>query len=648
MQATIPAQSLRLLSRVLQCMLKIGDEVAIEAQASRLRLSTLNSARSAFALFTFSRAFFDKYTVDSSLIQPDGPESDRSPGSSKSGGGGATTAAAAASISCRVLLKSLVSIFKQRSELDRSVESCEIRLEQSVHVGDECRLVIHMKCRHGISKTYRLFYEPCDPLYAIYDKNACPNKVIVSPDVITEWIQHFHPKLEEMTMFCLRESLELHSYKGALAKYLEQEQSKQQHQHQAMSVQRSSAASASKGHPLSSASSTPLNSAQARIQKQEQVATPQTPTSKAAAAAKNAVAALDRENAKQPMKTVVTLDVDEFDTYQVQFPAELTFSLREYKAALAFAQVNNLAMSLHFEAGGRPLLIALKTADHVEGDFVLATLPDPTTSAGDNDVGSETNSQASMMSGGAVSQQHSQVSNFTPQQQMQHSNRSQRYSATAASATSAASASAAGSNHRTPNISQSSVLSDGLTPPQYRPQPPQPAPPARPRADFGQSPEFGYPYNHAADPSPSEPRSTGVPHSGPSATAASADDELPSSIAITTPRTDVIFQGQRPYRIQARSHTNGASTPVGQAAQLLKANSVATTTSTQSVIGIGDDRFVNAAGAAAMRYPPANVQANSYDDDDDDDEDGDEAEMGPTPPSSPHKKRKMLIGDEEY
>lgn len=49
---------------VLTCLDKVGDDITIEARQDRLILSTLSLTRTAYANFTFSRSFFESYSLD--------------------------------------------------------------------------------------------------------------------------------------------------------------------------------------------------------------------------------------------------------------------------------------------------------------------------------------------------------------------------------------------------------------------------------------------------------------------------------------------------------------------------------------------------------------------------------------------------------
>ncbi|RUO96665.1 Rad9-domain-containing protein, partial [Jimgerdemannia flammicorona] len=232
MNAVIPGQSLKTFSRALACLSKIGDDLTIEATKKKLVLSTLNSSRSAFATYSFFSKFFGEYRVETR----------------QNANAGGVANGADKTLICQVLLKTLTTIFRSKSNLDRNVERCELRLEDpandggrgggSIVVGDgsgECRLIIRMVCKYGacwfgyvqiqsemvlrndrplplgILKTHKLTYSPADRLSAVYTK-VCPHRLVVDPRLVADWTAHFHPKLEEVTLSCGGRAVHIKSF----------------------------------------------------------------------------------------------------------------------------------------------------------------------------------------------------------------------------------------------------------------------------------------------------------------------------------------------------------------------------------------------------------------------------------------------------
>ncbi|KAJ3415258.1 cAMP-specific 3',5'-cyclic phosphodiesterase 4D [Chytridiales sp. JEL 0842] len=166
-------------ARLLQSLHKIGDDLYIEARENKLVLSTVNASRSAFAIFTVWPTFFDSYKLTSNQT-----------------------------VSCKVLLKTITNIFKQKTNID-SIERCKIFFQDGPN-GD--RLVIQLYCKFGVKKTHKLHFESCEAIHAVYSKQNSDHKLIVSPKVIHEWLGYFSQKLEEVTIRCGKDWVRVKSF----------------------------------------------------------------------------------------------------------------------------------------------------------------------------------------------------------------------------------------------------------------------------------------------------------------------------------------------------------------------------------------------------------------------------------------------------
>ncbi|KAI8818965.1 Rad9-domain-containing protein [Fimicolochytrium jonesii] len=193
MEAVLPAVALKPFARILQCLAKIGEDLYIQPRPNKLLLATVNASRSACAHYALRMGFFERYSVGS-----------------QAGASGSTGVAAS---SCHVLLKPLLNIFRAKNTVD-NVESCRIRLQCN---GNEDRLVIQLQCKYGVLKTHKLHFELCDPLAAVYSKNAARHKWTISSKITHDWLNHFHSRLEEIAMRCGADWIALRSFTEAVA-----------------------------------------------------------------------------------------------------------------------------------------------------------------------------------------------------------------------------------------------------------------------------------------------------------------------------------------------------------------------------------------------------------------------------------------------
>nr|CAB3265410.1 cell cycle checkpoint control protein RAD9A [Phallusia mammillata] len=81
----------------------------------------------------------------------------------------------------------------------------------------------------------------------------------------------------------------------------------------------------------------------------------------------------DDENAKI-MRTEMTLNPEEFSDFQIGVDTEVTFCLKDLRAILAFCDVAGTTLEMHFEIGGKPLIISTEQEHYFRANFVMATV----------------------------------------------------------------------------------------------------------------------------------------------------------------------------------------------------------------------------------------------------------------------------------
>ncbi|RAH40528.1 putative DNA repair protein rad9 [Aspergillus brunneoviolaceus CBS 621.78] len=169
----------------LMCLGRFGDNVSFEAEFDLLRLSVLNSTKTAYAAFAFDAdKFFESYSfgVDRRNMSA-GVQSHK--------------------FCCQVLIKALVSVFKGRASgrnKDTSVERCEFELQDNPDE-TECRLVIRLICGLGVIKLYKLTYEPVYVQHATFDRSRATNEWSIEPKFLKEVTDHFGPSAEQLDIY---------------------------------------------------------------------------------------------------------------------------------------------------------------------------------------------------------------------------------------------------------------------------------------------------------------------------------------------------------------------------------------------------------------------------------------------------------------
>ncbi|WPH02781.1 Rad9-domain-containing protein [Acrodontium crateriforme] len=169
---------------LLVCLAKFGDSVSLEARsekASPLTITALNLSRTAYASFALdAKTFFISYDFQATSSLKNG---DR--------------------FTCQLLNKALQSVFKSRANEGRSrestVERCDVSIQDQPDK-TECRLIVKMLCKHGLTKTYRLTYESVEVMHALFDKSAATQGWRISARVLREYVEFFGPKTEQLDL----------------------------------------------------------------------------------------------------------------------------------------------------------------------------------------------------------------------------------------------------------------------------------------------------------------------------------------------------------------------------------------------------------------------------------------------------------------
>lgn len=157
---------MKVLAKAIHSLSRIGEELYLEPVEDGLALRSVNSSRSAFACFLLSPLFFQRYQTSSDQ-----------------------------SFRCKMPIKSVQSVFKSLSSLERSVEKCRIQLNN-----EKSRLTITLHCKHGLLKTHNLSFQDCESLQAVFDKESCTNVLQAQPRLMVDTVLHFPPSLEEVNL----------------------------------------------------------------------------------------------------------------------------------------------------------------------------------------------------------------------------------------------------------------------------------------------------------------------------------------------------------------------------------------------------------------------------------------------------------------
>ncbi|VVC29387.1 Hypothetical protein CINCED_3A002503 [Cinara cedri] len=125
MKCVIPKQNLKILSRALNTICRIGEDLYIEPNSSQLLMHTTNSWHTVYAWFKFDSSFFSSYFY----TKEDEQNSD-------------------SSLKCKISLKSCITIFKS-PHLARCLESCYMEIKSNADT-----ITIQLRYSNFCVKTY--------------------------------------------------------------------------------------------------------------------------------------------------------------------------------------------------------------------------------------------------------------------------------------------------------------------------------------------------------------------------------------------------------------------------------------------------------------------------------------------------------------
>ncbi|KAM6931434.1 cell cycle checkpoint control protein RAD9B [Xenentodon cancila] len=171
MDCTIEGKCVKAFGKAVHALSRIGDELWLDPTVKGLALRSVNSARSAYACFLFSPLFFQQYTTGSQIEQ--GGES----------------------LKCKLLMKSVLPLFRCPTSIERNVKRCQI----SVSFTSD-RVIIQFFCRHGITKTHNIHFQESEALQAVFASHLCPNVLKAPARLLTDMVMHFPVFQEEITL----------------------------------------------------------------------------------------------------------------------------------------------------------------------------------------------------------------------------------------------------------------------------------------------------------------------------------------------------------------------------------------------------------------------------------------------------------------
>ena len=82
---------------------------------------------------------------------------------------------------------------------ETAISRCDVSIQDQPDK-TECRLIVKMVHRHGMTKTYRLTYEAAEVMHPLFDKTSATQGWRISSRVLREYIEYFGPKTEQLNI----------------------------------------------------------------------------------------------------------------------------------------------------------------------------------------------------------------------------------------------------------------------------------------------------------------------------------------------------------------------------------------------------------------------------------------------------------------
>lgn len=191
MKCVILGRYIRNLGKAIQALAKVGEEIYIEPQSDSLSFKTVNSSRSAVMTFKFYEDFFAEYVEKSKEdLERIDPES-TSQNPSK----------------CRLMMRSILMVFKSMNVLEKTVESCTIQV-----LPQESKVKIQLICKYYVTKLYTFPFIESERLDMYHQMPSEGNSFTCQAKVLNEAALNFLKNQEEVTMTAFADKFVMKNY----------------------------------------------------------------------------------------------------------------------------------------------------------------------------------------------------------------------------------------------------------------------------------------------------------------------------------------------------------------------------------------------------------------------------------------------------
>lgn len=165
MNCIIPGPNIKVLSKLVNALSKIGDDVYLEAKKDYLSLKSVNMTTTAYCTVHLRDIFFSSYEVSQIDLQ------------------------------CRIAVKGMLSVFKSFGYKDKKMEFCKIELEE-----DPVKIVFRFKYKHDVMVVRALYLSDGEAVNIVYNKDNNNSYMGATAQLFGQVLSNFQLHDDDMSL----------------------------------------------------------------------------------------------------------------------------------------------------------------------------------------------------------------------------------------------------------------------------------------------------------------------------------------------------------------------------------------------------------------------------------------------------------------
>ena len=104
-------------------------------------------------------------------------------------------------------MRGFLSAFKSLSNVEKNIEKFKLTLN-----GSEERLILHLYCKHSVTRNYVFSFIECETLKAVFDESQCKHLLTSQSKLLNDVFVNFQPGQDEVSLAVSRSATALKNY----------------------------------------------------------------------------------------------------------------------------------------------------------------------------------------------------------------------------------------------------------------------------------------------------------------------------------------------------------------------------------------------------------------------------------------------------